>query len=137
MSNYQQQFLQLFACFLDSLGVCRVNDIDKCISVCEIVAPILPQCFLSSDVPHVEFELVMCEVLDVEALRRRDGGDVLIEGKGTSLESDLRMVVFPELSSPSTKMRSYYFLFFLRLRRMPISPPACVDIQFIIVTYLA
>lgn len=136
MGNYQQQFLEFFSGFLDPLGVGRVDNVDKCVGVCEIVAPVLPKRLLSSDVPNVELELVVREVLDVEALRGRDGGDVLIEGKATSLESDLRMVVFPELSSPSTRMRNYYFLFFLRLRRMPISPPACVDIQFIIPTYL-
>ena len=73
----------------------------------------------------------MREVLDVEALRGRDGGDVLGERRATSLESDLRMVVLPELSSPSTRMRSYSFLFLRRLRRMPISPPACVDIRLL------
>ena len=66
----------------------------------------------------------MGEVLDIEALGGSDGGDVLISMGKTSLESDLRMVVLPELSSPSTRMRSYYFLFFRRLRRMPIRPPA-------------
>ena len=37
------------------------------------------------------------------------------------------MVVLPALSSPSTRILSSYFLFFLRLRSMPMSPPAWVD----------
>ncbi len=70
----------------------------------------------------------MGKVLDVEALGGGDGWDILIDMIVTSLESDLRMVVLPALSKPSTKIRSYYFLFLRRLRRMPISPPAWVDI---------
>ena len=69
----------------------------------------------------------MGEVLDVEALRRGDGGDVLLRERGTSLERDLRIVVLPALSRPSTSMRSYYFLFLRRFRSMPISPPAWLD----------
>lgn len=82
---------------------------------------------MSSDIPDVEFELVMGEVFDVEALGGGDGGDVL-SGKGcTSLESDLRMVVLPALSSPRTRILSSSFLFLRRFLRMPMSPPACVD----------
>lgn len=66
----------------------------------------------------------MSEVLDVEALGGSDGGDVLDGGRSTSLERDLRMVVLPALSSPRTRMRSSYFLFFRRLRSIPINPPA-------------
>lgn len=42
---------------------------------------------------------------------------------GTSLASDLRMVVLPALSRPSTRIFSSYFLFLRRLRNMPIKPP--------------
>ena len=104
--------------------MCGVDDVDEGVSVGEVVAPVLAQGLLAADGPDVEVELVIREVLDVEALRGRDGGDVLGERRATSLESDLRMVVLPELSSPSTRMRSYSFLFLRRLRRMPIRPPA-------------
>lgn len=70
----------------------------------------------------------MGKVLDVEALSGSDGRDVLNYPRATSLERDFRMVVLPALSSPKTKIRSYYFLVLRKLRRMPISPPACVDI---------
>ena len=70
----------------------------------------------------------MGEILDIEALGGCDGGDVLNNMGVTSLERDFKMVVLPALSSPRTKIRSYYFLFFRKLRRMPIKPPACVDI---------
>ncbi len=128
MHGYLQQLLQLLPCLLDPLGVGRVDHVYERIGVGEVVSPVLAEGLLSSDIPHVELELVVSEVLDVESLGGSDGGDVLRGGRSTSLESDFRMVVLPALSSPSTKMRSYYFLFFRRLRRMPISPPACVDI---------
>ena len=44
----------------------------------------------------------------------------------TSFESDLRMVVFPALSNPKTKIRNSYFFFFLRFLNIPINPPPCV-----------
>jgi hypothetical protein len=83
---------------------------------------------LSSDIPDVEFELVVGKVFDIEPLGRSDGRDVLDEVVGTSLERDLRIVVLPALSRPNTSILSYYFLFLRRLRRIPISPPAWLDI---------
>ena len=83
---------------------------------------------MSSDIPNIELELVVGEILDIEALGRCDGGDILNNIQVTSLERDFKIVVLPALSSPRTKIRSYYFLFFRKLRRMPIKPPACVDI---------
>lgn len=78
---------------------------------------------MSSDVPDIEFELLMGEVFDVESLSGGDGGDVLIEGGSTSLDRDLRMVVLPALSRPRTKILSSSFLFFLRFLKIPMSPP--------------
>lgn len=78
---------------------------------------------MSSDVPDIQFELLMGEVFDVESLSGGDGGDVLIERGSTSLDRDLRMVVFPALSRPRTKILSSSFLFFLRFLKMPMSPP--------------
>jgi len=66
----------------------------------------------------------MGEILDVEALGRGNSGDILYASEFTSLESDLRMVVLPALSSPRTRIRNYYFLFLRRLRKIPMSPPA-------------
>lgn len=122
--SYQQQFFQFFPRLLDSLGISRINHVDQGISIGEVVAPVLPQGLLSSDIPDVEFEAVVGQVLDVESLGGSDGGDVLIYATATSLESDFRMVVLPALSRPRTRMRSYYFLFLRRLRRIPIRPPA-------------
>jgi hypothetical protein len=66
----------------------------------------------------------MGEILDVEALGGGNSGDILYVGGFTSLESDLRIVVLPALSSPRTRIRNYYFLFLRRLRKIPMSPPA-------------
>lgn len=46
-----------------------------------------------------------------------------IERWYTSLANDFRIVVFPELSNPNTKILSSYFLFLRKLRKMPINPP--------------
>jgi hypothetical protein len=128
MHAYLQQLFQLLSGLLDPLGVGRVNHVYEGISIGKVVSPIFAESLLSSDIPDVQLELIVGEVLDVEALRGSDCRDVLNYPSATSLESDFRMVVLPALSSPRTKIRSYYFLFFRRLRKMPISPPACVDI---------
>ena len=78
---------------------------------------------MSSNIPDIEFELIMGKVLDIESLGGGDGADILDQISCTSLESDLRMVVLPALSSPSTRILSYSFLFLRRFLRMPISPP--------------
>ena len=72
-----QKDLKLLPGFLHPFGVCGVDDVDEGIGVGDIVAPILPQSFLSSDVPNVEFKVVVKEVFDVEALCWGGGGDVL------------------------------------------------------------
>ena len=86
---------------------------------------------MTSDIPNVKLELLVGQVLDVEALCGGNGRDVLIRIDLTSLESDLRMVVLPALSRPRTRILNSSFLFLRRLRRMPIRPPAWVDIPFI------
>jgi hypothetical protein len=49
-----------------------------------------------------------------------------VKNSDTSLDNDLRMVVFPALSKPRTKILNSYFLFFRRFRSIPISPPPWV-----------
>jgi hypothetical protein len=71
MTDHKQS-LQLLPSLLDSLGVGGVDHVDQGISIREVVSPILSEGFLSSDVPHVELELIVREVLDIEALSRGD-----------------------------------------------------------------
>jgi hypothetical protein len=123
-----QQLLEFLSSFLHSLGISRVNNVNEGISIGEVISPILTKSLLPSNIPNVKLELIMGEVLNIEALSGGDGRYILNYIWTTSLERDFRMVVLPALSSPRTKIRSYYFLFFRRLRRMPINPPACVDI---------
>ena len=66
----------------------------------------------------------MSEVFYVKTLGGGDGVDGLNGSMRTSFERDFRIVVFPALSRPSTRMRSYAILFLRKLRRIPISPPA-------------
>jgi hypothetical protein len=76
-TEYHQEFFKLFTCLLDSFGIGGVDNVDEGVGVGKVVAPILTKGFLSSDVPYVEFELVMGEVFDVEALGGSDGADIL------------------------------------------------------------
>ena len=54
-----QQFLQLHASLLHSLRIRRINHIDQSISVGKVVAPVLTQSFLSSDIPDIQFKFIM------------------------------------------------------------------------------
>jgi hypothetical protein len=118
-----EQRLEFLAGLADAFGVSGVDDVDEGVSVGEVVGPVLPEGPLPTDIPDIEPELVMGEVLDVEALGGGDGADVLSGGPGTSLARDFKIVVLPALSRPSTNIRSSSFLFFRRLRKIPISPP--------------
>lgn len=127
--KYAKKFLKFLSGFLDSLGIGGIDDVDKCIGIGKVVAPVFSEGFLSSDIPDVQFEFIMGEVLDVEALGGCDGGYVLDGLSCTSFDSAFRIVVLPALSRPRTRMRSSSFLFLRRLRRIPMRPPACVDIN--------
>lgn len=78
---------------------------------------------MSSDIPDIELEFIVSKVLDIEALGGSDGADVLNRNDDTSLDRDLRMVVFPALSRPSTRILSSSFLFLRKFLRIPMSPP--------------
>jgi hypothetical protein len=56
-TRYHQELFKLISSLLNSFGIGRINDIDESIGVGKIVAPILTEGFLSSDVPHVQLEL--------------------------------------------------------------------------------
>ena len=114
-------------CLLYSIGVCGVNHINQSVVSVYVVGPILPKRLLSSDIPEVELDLIVTKVLDVESLRGSDIGDILHRKETTSLERVLRMVVFPALSRPRTRILTSSALFFLRFLRMLMSPP-CVAI---------
>lgn len=57
--EYHQELLELYSSLFDSVGVGRIDDIDQGIGVAEVIAPIFPQSFLPSDVPHVKLEFVV------------------------------------------------------------------------------
>lgn len=75
--SYDKKLFKFCTCLLDSFSVCRVNNINQCISVGKVVAPIFSERFLSSDIPNVELELIMGKVLDVEALSWCNGANIL------------------------------------------------------------
>ena len=127
--KYAKKFLKFLSCLLDPLGVCGIDDVDQRVGIGEVVAPVFPEGLLSSDIPDVQFEFIVGEVLDVEALGGSDGRYVLDDLSCTSFDSAFRIVVLPALSRPRTRIRSSSFLFLRRLRRIPMRPPACVDIN--------
>lgn len=129
--KYNKQLVQFLPRLLHPLGICGVDDIDQRIGIVEVVGPVLPQCLLAPDIPDVELEFIVGEVLDVEALSRGDSGDVLNETEATSFDKALRIVVLPALSKPKTKIRRSSFLLFRRFRRIPIRPlPWLLIIEF-------
>lgn len=74
---YDQKFFELFSCFFDSFGIGGIDDVNQGVSVREVVAPILTEGLLSSDVPYVQLEFIVGQVLDIEALGGGDCADVL------------------------------------------------------------
>jgi hypothetical protein len=74
---YSQEFLELLARLLDPLGVGGVDNVDEGVVLFEVVGPVLAQGLLSSDIPHVQLELVVAQVFNVEALRWGDRRDIL------------------------------------------------------------
>ena len=69
--------LKFLLCFIKSLRVSAIDHIDEYVSVVEVVPPVGPDFSLPPNVPHVELEPLALHALDVEALGRCDGRDVL------------------------------------------------------------
>ncbi len=69
--------LKFLLCFIKSLSVSAVDHIDEYVSIVEVVPPVGPDFSLAPDVPDVELEALALHALDVEALGRCDGRDVL------------------------------------------------------------
>lgn len=120
--DYNQQLVQFLPRLPHPLGIGRVNHVDQGIGIVKIVRPVLPQRFLPSDVPHVQLELIVGEVFNVESLSGSDGRDILNETDATSLDKAFKIVVLPALSRPKTRIRRSSFLLLRRFRRMPIRP---------------
>mmetsp|Transcript_46429 Transcript_46429/g.122642 ORF Transcript_46429/g.122642 Transcript_46429/m.122642 type:complete len:208 (-) Transcript_46429:37-660(-) len=73
----REQFTKLRAALFQAAAVGRVDDVDEGIRGLEVVAPIRANSLLTSNVPDVEFETLMHQALDVEALRWHDVRNVL------------------------------------------------------------
>jgi len=72
------ELLELDASLLNTAGISTINNVDKSIRLIVVVPPVRPDGLLSSDIPHVEFEAIAHERLDVETLCGHNGVDVLI-----------------------------------------------------------
>mmetsp|Transcript_12587 Transcript_12587/g.22318 ORF Transcript_12587/g.22318 Transcript_12587/m.22318 type:complete len:218 (+) Transcript_12587:382-1035(+) len=72
------QLAELDASLLNTPPVSTVNHVHQGIGLVVVVPPVRADGLLPSDVPHVQFELVLHQRLNVEALSRRDVLDVLI-----------------------------------------------------------
>lgn len=69
---FEKKLLQLMTSFFEALLVGRVDDVDENVGVIKVVPPVRSNLSLTADVPHIEFEAVGRDRLDVEALSGRD-----------------------------------------------------------------
>lgn len=72
--------VQLLSRLIDTISVIRVNDENQTLCPREIMSPQRSNLVLSTDVPHVELDVLVCYRLNVEA-DCGNGGDSLVEAK--------------------------------------------------------
>ena len=70
--------MQLLPCLVYPRAVAAVNHKDQALSAGEVVPPKRPNLVLPAHVPHVEFDVLVGDGLDVEA-DRRDRCHILVE----------------------------------------------------------
>merc|ERR550525_1992423 len=66
-----EHLVELLAILFDTLTIVGVDDVDEALSVRVVVSPEKSDLVLTTDVPHVEGDVLVLDGLDVEA----DGGD--------------------------------------------------------------
>lgn len=67
--------MKLLSSLVDPSPIIRVDDEDESLCAREVMPPQRPYLVLSSHIPNVELDILVCDGLDVEA-DRGDGGDV-------------------------------------------------------------
>ena len=73
-----EELSELDARLLDAAAVRRVDHIHQRVGLVKVVPPVRADRLLAANVPHVQFELVLHQRLDIEALGGRDRLDVLL-----------------------------------------------------------
>ena len=76
--SYLEQICELQACLLDPFPVCTVYDVNHRVRPLEEISPVGPDGLLASNVPDIEFEAVVVEGLNVEALGWCDCSDIIV-----------------------------------------------------------
>ena len=66
-----EHLVELFTVLLNSVSIVGVDDVDETLSVGVVVSPEKSDLVLTTDIPHVEGDVLVLDGLDVEA----DGGD--------------------------------------------------------------
>ena len=66
-----EHLMELLAVLFDSLSIVGVNDEDEALRVGVVVSPEKSNLVLTTDIPHIERDVLVLDGLDVEA----DGGD--------------------------------------------------------------
>lgn len=59
--------MQLVFRFINSFSVLAVNDEDETLSASVVVTPQRPDFVLSTDIPYIKLDILVCDGLDVEA----------------------------------------------------------------------
>ena len=86
--------MELFTVLINTLAITGVNDVDEALGVCVVVAPKESDLVLTTDVPHVERNVLVFDSLDVETNSRNRVDDLaeleLVKncGLASSVETD-------------------------------------------------
>ena len=75
---FGKHLVELFTVLFNTLAIVGVNDVDEALSVGVVVPPEKSDLVLTTDIPHVEADVLVLDGLDVEA-NRGDGVDDLTE----------------------------------------------------------
>ena len=75
-----EHLVELLAVLFNTLAIIRVDDIDETLGVSVVVSPEKSDLVLTTDIPHIEADVLVLDGLYVEA-NRRDGVDDLTELK--------------------------------------------------------
>ena len=110
--------MEFLSRLIDTCAVVAVDDENETLSAGEVVSPKRSDLVLPANVPNVEFHVLVCYRLDVEA-NSRNGGYVLVKfelveyrcalrsvyGKGLVARPYCNVLVFPAASRPSMRRR--------------------------------
>ena len=97
-----KHLVEFLAVLLNSLSIIGVNDIDEALGVGVVMSPEKSDLVLTTDIPHVERDVLVLDRLDVEA----DGGDGVDDLTELELVEDGRLACSIEANHENTHLTS-------------------------------